>query len=254
MAPRRVVIKASDVAACIGLNPYKPASEVRDELWKKNWPETFSGQTKRDLANEALGRSAASRKVLADALAFRAENSTAAQSNFEKARERIEADSTLTASDRAKIVEDLRSKCYTTHGTRSEDKTAVKVEVDTGATLVKDNAFYNLAVLEMDDVQYVITGKVDRIEVGADGSRTLVEIKNRTRGFFRSLREYENVQVQVYLHMLGLVNAKLIEQYNSATNTIEVSRDEELWGNVIWPGVVAFANDLHINARPQSSL
>lgn len=248
MAPRRVVIKASDVAAVIGLNPYKPASEVRDELWKKNWPDTFNGQTKRDLADEALGRSAASRKVLVDALAVRASNSTEAQSNFEAARAKIEADATLTADDRSKIVEHLRSKCYTTHGTRSEDKTAVKVEADTGATLVKDNAFYNLTVLEMADVQFVITGKVDRIEVGADGSRTLVEIKNRTRGFFRSLREYENVQVQVYLQMLGLTKAKLIEQYNSATNTIEVSRDEELWDNVIWPGVKEFARGLYSSA------
>jgi hypothetical protein len=252
MAPRRVVIKASDVAAVIGLNPYKPASEVRDEIWKKNWPETFSGQTKQDLENEALGRSAASRKVITEALAVHASNSTEAQSNFEAARAKIEADATLNPEDRSKILEHLRSRCYTTHGTRSEDKTAVKVEVDTGATLVKDNAFYNLTVLEMDDVQYVITGKVDRIEVGADGSRTLVEIKNRTRGFFRSLREYENVQVQVYLHMLGLVNAKLIEQYNSATNAIEVSRDEELWDNVIWPGVVAFAKDLHTITCPSS--
>ena len=45
--------------------------------------------------------------------------------------------------------------------------------------------------------------------------------------------------------MLGLVNAKLIEQYNSATNTIEVPRDEEMWNNVIWPGVLAFAKDLN---------
>lgn len=243
---KRVVIKASDVAACIGLNPYKPSSEVFDELWKKNWPETFTGRTKNDLASEALGRSSGSRKVLAEAMAFRAENSEAAQGNFEKAREKIEADAALSADDRVKIVEHLRSRCYTTHGTRSEDKTAVKVEADTGATLVRDNAFYSLTVMEVGDVQYVITGKVDRIEVGADGSRTLVEIKNRTRGFFRKLREYENVQVQVYLHMLGLTRAKLVEQYNSATNTIEVDRDEEMWDNVIWPGIVAFSND-HIN-------
>ena len=248
MAPRRVVIKASDVAAVVGLNPYKPASEVRDELWKKNWPETFSGRTKHDLETEALGRSAASRKVLVEALAVRAANSTEAQANFEAARAKVEADTTLNAEDRSKIVEHLRSRCYTTHGTRSEDKTAVKVEADTGATLVKDNAFYNLTVLEMPDVQFVITGKVDRIEVGADGSRTLVEIKNRTRGFFRSLRDYENVQVQVYLQMLGLTKAKLIEQYNSATNTIEVSRDEEMWASVIWPGVEKFASDLYSSA------
>jgi len=241
----RVVIKASDVAAVVGLNPYKPADEVRDEIWKKNWPDTFTGRTKQDLADEALGRSAASRKVLSEALSVKAANSTEAQTNFEAARAKVEADVTLTPEDRTKIVEHLRSRCYTTHGTRSEDKTAVKVEADTGATLVRDNAFYNLTVLEIDDVQYVITGKVDRIEVGADGSRTLVEIKNRTRGFFRSLRDYENVQVQVYLQMLGLTKAKLIEQYNSATNTIEVDRDEELWANVIWPGVEAFARDLH---------
>jgi hypothetical protein len=241
----RVVIKASDVAAVVGLNPYKPADEVRDEIWKKNWPDTFTGRTKQDLAAEALGRSAASRKVLSEALSVKAANSTEAQTNFEAARAKVEADVTLTPEDRTKIVEHLRSRCYTTHGTRSEDKTAVKVEADTGATLVRDNAFYNLTVLEIDDVQYVITGKVDRIEVGADGSRTLVEIKNRTRGFFRSLRDYENVQVQVYLQMLGLTKAKLIEQYNSATNTIEVDRDEELWANVIWPGVEAFARDLH---------
>lgn len=252
MASKRVVIKASDVAAVIGLNPYKPASEVRDELWKKNWPATFEGRTKQDLADEALGRSAASRKVLTEALAVKAANSSEAQANFEAARAKVEADATLSTDDRAKIVEHLRSKCYTTHGTRSEDKTAVKVEADTGATLVRDNAFYNLTVLEMPDVHFVITGKVDRIEVGADGSRTLVEIKNRTRGFFRSLREYENVQVQVYLQMLGLTKAKLIEQYNSATNTIEVSRDEELWDNVIWPGVVAFAKDLHLICQPSS--
>jgi hypothetical protein len=241
----RIVIKASDVAAVVGLNPYKPADEVRDEIWKKNWPDTFTGRTKQDLADEALGRSAASRKVLSEALSVKAANSTEAQTNFEAARAKVESDVTLTAEDRSKIVEHLRSRCYTTHGTRSEDKTAVKVEADTGATLVRDNAFYNLTVLEIDDVQYVITGKVDRIEVGADGSRTLVEIKNRTRGFFRSLRDYENVQVQVYLQMLGLTKAKLIEQYNSATNTIEVDRDEELWANVIWPGVEAFARDLH---------
>jgi hypothetical protein len=158
----------------------------------------------------------------------------------------VEADVSLSAGDRDTIVEHLRSRCYTTHGTRSEDKTAVKVETDTGATLVKDNAFHNLHVIDIDDVQYVITGKVDRIEVAADGSRTLVEIKNRTRRLFKSLCEYENVQVQVYLHMLGLTKAKLIEQYNSTTNTIEVDRDEEMWANVIWPGVVSFANDLHL--------
>ena len=156
-------------------------------------------------------------------------------------------------ADKATLVEHLRSKCYTTHGTRSEDKTSNKIAEDTGAVLVKDNALYNLTVLEMDDVHFVITGKVDRIEVGQDGSKTLVEIKNRTRGLFKKLREYENVQVQVYLQMLGLLHAKLVEQYNNMTNTIPVDRDEELWTNVIWPEIEKFSKDLYSRAASQAA-
>jgi hypothetical protein len=241
---KRVVIKASDVAACIGLNPYKPASEVRDELWKKYWPETFDGQTKSDEAEEALEKSVQSQKILAQALSFKAKNSTQAQENYEKARSKIDSDETLSSKDRVKIIDHLRSKCYTTHGTRSEDRTAEKVSEETGVTLLRDNSFYSLALLEDEEVEVVVTGKIDRIEVAADGSRTLVEIKNRTRCLFKSLREYENVQIQVYLHMLGLVRAKLVEQYNNKTNTIEVMVDEELWDNVIWKKLLKFAKEL----------
>lgn len=241
---RTVTIKASDVAACIGLNPYKPPSEVRDELWKKHWPETFTGRTKHDLADEALGRSGAARSVLASAVSFQAASSAEALKNFEQARDKIASDQTISHEDRAKIVEHLRSKCFTVHGTRSEDKTAQKVTEDTGARLVRDNTFYKLIILETPECVFNITGRVDRIEEGPDGSRTLVEIKNRTRGFFRTLKEYENIQVQVYLQMLGLVHAKLIEQYNSQTNTVPVERDEELWANVIMPGLENFCTDL----------
>jgi hypothetical protein len=251
MAPR-VIIKASDVAACIGLNPYKPASEVRDELWKKYWPETFEGLTKREEAQVSLAKSSAAQNILDRAVSFKAKDSAEAQTNFEKARSEIEKDSTLAPADKEKVIEHLRSKCYTTHGTRSEDKTADKVAEETGATLLRDNSFYTLPLLETEDgTTFHVTGKIDRIEVAPDGRRTLVEIKNRTRCLFRSVREYENVQIQVYLRMLGLVRAKLIEQYNNTTATQLITRDEELWDNSIWPGLLDFAIDLHARATKQ---
>lgn len=242
---RRIVIRASDVAACIGLNPYKPAAEVRDELWKKYFPETFTGKTRNDAAQEALNRSEHSRRVLSEALSVKAGNSAEALTNFESAKTRIEKDETIAPEDRAKILDHLKSRCFTAHGTRSEDKTASKVEAEEGATLLKDNAFYSLAVTEIDGREYVITGKIDRIEVGPDGSKTLVEIKNRARRLFRRLAEYENVQVQVYLRMLGLVHAKLIEQHNEETHTIKISRDEDIWSNIIWPRIHEFVLGLH---------
>ena len=99
---RRVIIKASDVAACVGLNPFKPATEVRDELWKKHWPETFVGLTKKEEAREALDKSAVAQKVLAQAVSFKAKDSAEAQANYEKAKEKIEKDVTLEAEDKEK--------------------------------------------------------------------------------------------------------------------------------------------------------
>ena len=68
---------------------------------------------------------------------------------------------------------------------------------------------------------------------------------------FNSVREYENVQIQVYLRMLGLMRAKLIEQYNNTTATQLITRDEEIWDNNIWPGLLDFAIDLHARATGQ---
>jgi hypothetical protein len=250
---RRIVIKASDVASCIGLNPYKPATEVRDELWKKYWPNTFVGLTKREEAQASLAKSSEAQKVLGQAVSFKAKDSAEAQSNYEKAKEKIESDATLASEDKEKVIEHLRSRCYTTHGTRSEDRTADKVTEDTGAVLVRDNSFYTLPLLETEDgTEFCVVGKIDRIEIEPNGNKTLVEIKNRTRGLFRTLRDYENVQIQVYLRMLGLTRAKLVEQYNDKTNTILVTRDEELWANAIWSGLLVFAVDLHTQATGTS--
>ena len=70
----RITLRASDVAAIIGRNKYKPRSEVFDDLWKKHRPSTFKGQTKKDRAEEALSASASARDVLASALNSRAKD------------------------------------------------------------------------------------------------------------------------------------------------------------------------------------
>jgi hypothetical protein len=41
---QRIVIRASDVAAIIGKNQYKPPYEVFDDMWKRFMPATFEGK------------------------------------------------------------------------------------------------------------------------------------------------------------------------------------------------------------------
>jgi len=242
----RVVIKASEVAAICGLNRYKPRKEVFDEAWKKYSPETFTGRTKNDRAEEALGASVEAQKVLSAAVNIKAKDSTDVQTIFEDAKNKVNLDTKLSVEQKAEVIEHLRSKVYTSHGTRTEDKTSDKVQVDEGVHLVRDDSFYQIEVCRLGDTRYVIVGKIDRIEERPDGSRVLVEIKNRTNRLFNSVPEYEFIQIQVYLQMLGLVHARLVEQYNNQVKSHEVNRDEETWVNEILPELQKFCEELHL--------
>ena len=250
----RIVLKASEVAAIIGRNRYKPRNEVMDELWKKYKPETFKGKTKTDRSYEALNVSVDAQRALTTALSVKAKNSDEVQTIFKAAQDVVNSDSKLNESQKNEVIEHIRSRVYTTHGTRSEDKTSVKVETDEGVKLLKDNSFYNYEVCTIDDTQFVVTGKIDRIEERPDGSRVLVEIKNRTNRLFRQVVEYEMIQVQVYLQMLGLIRARLVEQYNTQVMSHDIVRDEELWENVIVPGLKEFCFELYSLMNENSSV
>ena len=241
----RIILKASDVAAIIGRNQYKPRHEVLNELWKKHRPDTFTGKTKKDQAEETLKMSLDAQRVLDSAVKIQTKSSDEVQKVFREAQEKVNLDSKLNETQKAEVIEHIRSKVYTNHGTRTEDRTAEKVVADTGVRLERDDAFHTLPICQLDDNNYVIVGKVDRIEVAPDGSRTLVEIKNRTNRLFRRVVDYENIQIQVYLQMLGLVHARLVEQYNNQVATHNVDRDEELWANEVIPKLKEFCAELN---------
>ena len=249
----RITLRASDVAAIIGRNKYKPRHEVFDDLWKKYAPNTFTGKTKKDRAEEALSASESARVVLASALNSRARDSHEVQKIYAEALEKVNSDAKLSATQKAEVAEHLRSKVYTTHGTRSEDTTSQKVEAEQGVKWTKDNSFYTYEVCEIGDKKFVVVGKIDRIEERPDGSKVLIEIKNRTNRLFGRVVEYEMIQVQMYLQMLGLVHARLVEQYNTQVLSHDITRDEEMWSNVIEPGLREFCQQFHQAVNPPES-
>jgi hypothetical protein len=105
----------------------------------------------------------------------------------------------LTPQDMVVAKDHLRKTLYTNHGTRNEHKTA---DADS-AKLVEDDTFYTHDICTIEGTLYQIVGRVDRIQMNEDGTRTLVEIKNRTKMLFNRVRDYEEVQCQTYLQMLG---------------------------------------------------
>ena len=238
---KRIIIKASEVAACIGVNTYRPIFEVLCDIWKKNNPKNFKGLTHDEKNEQALNTSSDAKAIFDSAMKEVPENSDQVQTLVNKTMTAVEADSSLTAEQKKMVSEHMRKMIYTTHGTRSEDTTADLDE----AKLQKDDTFYSKKITSIEGTTYEIVGRIDRLQLNDDGSKTLVEIKNRTKCLFKKVRDYEMVQVQTYLQMLDLREARLVEQFNNDRMSYLIERNDEHWSSKILPNLVEFCKTLH---------
>ena len=238
---KKVVIKASDVAACVGLHSYKSQGEVLDDMWKKYGPDTFAGETRDDRNLKALESSLEAQKLLQAALQVETNSSKEVQQLVEISMDLIKKDTTLTEPQKGMVCDHIRKMLYTTHGTKTEDVTADLDESE----LYKDNTFYSYPLINIEGTQYEIVGRIDRYQLKEDGTKSLVEIKNRTKGLFNKVRVYEMIQVQAYLAMTGMKEARLIEQYNNERRSYLIEKDEDSWVDTIIPKLNEFCKTLH---------
>lgn len=243
LATKRVVIKASDVAACAGLHSYKTATEVMDDMWKRYNPENFKGETRTDRNLKALEASEEAQQLLKSVVNHKPRNSDEVKELVDISCQIIKQDPKLSEAQKGMVCDHLRTMMYTTHGTRNEDQTADLDE----AELHKDDTFYTLPVATIKGTRYEIVGRIDRYQNKEDGTKTLVEIKNRTKGLFNKVRLYEMIQVQTYLQMTGMTEARLIEQYNDIRKSYNIEKDQISWDNNIFPKLVEFCKALHHN-------
>jgi len=236
----KVIIGASSVASAIGIG-FKKQPELIEELWKKYSPSTFEGKTKEDKALEILMWNTSTKKILEDAENFKSENSAEVAQKTRAVYHQIEH-SGLSAEDMVIAKDHLRKTLYTNHGTRNEYKTA---DADK-AKLVEDETFYTHDICTIEGTLYQIVGRIDRLQMNEDGSRTLVEIKNRAKGLFNRVRDYEEVQCQTYLQMLGDIKyCRLVEQFNDDRKGYLIEKNDEKWKDEIVPKLQNFCELFH---------
>jgi hypothetical protein len=237
-----VIIKASDVSTAIGCGFKKP-QELVSELWKRYSPQTFEGKTKEEEALLVLNSLESTKKILADAENFKSETSIDVQQETRKLFHQIEH-SGLLPQQMLQAKDHIRKTLYTNHGTRNEKKTAQTDKM--AASLHEDETFYKYDICVIEGTLYQIVGRLDRIQMNEDGSRMLVEIKNRANGFFNRVRDYEEVQCRVYLEMLGDVEyCRLVETYEGESKSYLLQRDYPKWKEEILPKLNNFCEHFH---------
>jgi len=236
----KVIIGASSVASAIGVG-FKRQPELISDLWKKYSPQTFEGKTKEDAALEILMWNTITKKILEEAENFKSENSSDVEQKIRAVYHQVEH-SGLTPQAIVLAKDHLRKTIYTNHGTRNEYKTA---DAD-HAILVEDDTFYTHDICTIEGTLYQIVGRIDRIQMNEDGSRTLVEIKNRTKTLFNRVRDYEEVQCQTYLQMLKDIRyCRLVEDYNGERKGYLIEKNDEKWKGTIVPKLQNFCELFH---------
>lgn len=211
-------IKASDVAAIIGKNPYKTREDV---LFQTFSPEK---KTKDDIAFErALTQETPETQELI--------KNTIEQSKKEDldATEKIQ---TLPE----KVKEYVKHEIYKNNGTHREKKVAQIHNVK------PDTKWYSMRITE--DVRLV--GLID----GRKDSETIVEIKNRQRRLFGYVPLYEYIQCQVYMKLTGTQKCTLIEQFGDDSNSFDIEFSYTMWELEILPALREFAQE--ISSSPSS--
>ena len=236
----KVIIGASSVASAVGVG-FKKMPELVEELWKKYSPQTFEGQPKNDKALEVINSNAATKRILVEAESFKSDSSSDVNQKIRALYHRIEH-SRLEPKDIIVAKDHIRKTLFTNHGTRNENKTA---NTDS-ANLIEDDTFYTYDICTIEGTLYQIVGRVDRIQVNEDGTRTLVEIKNRANKLFGRVRDYENLQCQTYLQMLKDIRyCRLVEQYNDEKKGYLIEKDTDKWVREVVPKLENFCEHFH---------
>jgi hypothetical protein len=135
---------------------------------------------------------------------------------------------TLTKQDKHEYVDDLVSLVNKQHGTENEMSAIEMFErqyeckLDTSQQFVKKCIFTK----HVGDQtwKWYVCGKMDGIH---HAERYVVEVKNRTKSFFSHVRDYENTQIQIYLHMLDFDRAKLVEKHKHKIRVTDIQRDND---------------------------
>jgi hypothetical protein len=246
----------------IGSNPFRSSAELLEELREKLYPKSLVKPSQLNLilasklkpflevkgkegnAPEALSPSEQFKFIFEKSAITEAKDAVETKEIIMNTHEILKKE--LKAADLHIVMKEITSTLNKRLGIRNEDETAKLAEVQMGAKLRKHRKMYSRLITSIDDCDYILRARIDRIEHDPIlNANILVEIKTRTKKLLKGVPKYEQIQVQTYLELLDLQEAKLIQQYRTDMKIHKIRREQELWNEKIEPGLKTFIKELH---------
>lgn len=146
-----------------------------------------------------------------------------------KLRERKQADMAEQKTTIAKHIKKVATTTIqTTKGVQAEDKDLQQVQRSQPSVRQGNRKAYFYSIFGRPFGAFII-GYIDGFDTETG---TVIELKHRSRGLFRELREYEKIQCFVYMKMLKVKRAKLIETYDGEQQEYVIEWDASIWRRI----------------------
>ena len=225
----RLTISMSQIAPLIGLDNYNNFPKNTCELWRKYLPDDFKLiEKKLKDKNESIATSNDYNDIW--------EIDNASGTTILEQVKKLNSDTTKTSNDMVSKQEDIKKYikdqlhltdkqkidltnkiCSITnkqHGITNEDSILDEFCRLSEKKIQTTQAWVTIPIcIEHPKlpIDWCLIGKYD----GITTDNELVEAKMRQKALFKKVRDYENVQVQLYLHSLGFEKAYLVESYTN---------------------------------------
>ena len=152
------------------------------------------------------------------------------ESKRDQINDLIEKRQDLDENDKMVLLKKTENVINTTHGILKEDPVIVQFENKFKVKLNTSQVYNKKRFKD----NYYIGGKVDGLYIDTNPNKSyVVEVKNRTKGFFKSLRDYESVQIQLYMWLLNLNEAKLVESYNNKLRITAIYKNDTFINDIL---------------------
>ena len=212
MKANHIYIFASELSNLVGMNKFKKPAEVLLRIWKTNFAQEHScilKELEKDKRPVAIDET---KEQTFQRIAKKYEDKTVKiQQEMEKCKktkdvkkmkesqEKIIAHcQDLEAEDKVKIENAIREITQTNFGTRQEKKSLHIYTQLTNTPVLELKYFCKRPLIQSQDDIWFLGGKID----GILEDKTIIEVKNRMRGLFNTVREYEKIQTFAYMFIL----------------------------------------------------
>lgn len=233
---KRMTIFISQVAPLIGLDNYGNFYRIVCELWRRFNPIEFKEfELRLKSEGHTLANSSETNEILKidtllgtnilEQVQIINNNTAKTSTDMIKSQNVISnyiTHQNLSEDKKTELIKKVNSITNKSHGISNENailnefcKLSGKIIQDTQGLVEIPLSAYGAHNFTGEDsinieLEWVIIGKFDGITT--DGE--LIEAKMRQKGLFKNMRDYENVQVQLYMYALGFINGFLVEGFS----------------------------------------